>query len=506
MRKINDKKSGILGRREFVKTAGSAAAGLGLAASGLTASAAETKRPNILLILVDQWRERCWFPQDCRIPGIEKLRSQGLSFTNHFTSAVPCSPSRATLFTGLHLPQHGVFFNVGLQRVGADSLDPSFMTLGHHFQQSGYRTPYFGKWHLTEKKDYQEVGLAPYGFEEWQGPDRHGMPREGIKYDSKFADRALQWLEQNGRAKSPWFLTCSFINPHDVMFWPRQSIPHHFVPDIFDRLPDNFDDDLEGKPRAQKIWQTRVGKILKAMDPKMRDRAWLQYLDFYYHVTKMVDMEIARLLEALDRLGLAEDTIVVFVSDHGEMAGSHRLTGKGPFAYHENIQVPLIVRWPGRVPAGTETSALAHTVDFHPTLLDLAGIKATVDHLPGKSLAPVITGNSDLNVNDHILMAWGLGSNLQSDSRVTQHLLDHLSPFKGVPMQVRAIFDGRYKFARYFDPDMEEEYEMYDLVNDPLEMHNLAGDPGYRTVEKEMSEKLREAVAREMAPVPAGRR
>ncbi len=484
-------------RRKFVKTAGAGLAGAALSpAAGNTGSSGE--RPNILFIIVDQMRLPRWFPEDARLPAYERLQREGLTFTNHFTCAVPCSPSRATIFTGMHLPQHGVFFNIKSRGVGSDSLDPSFTTLGHRFQGAGYRTPYFGKWHLSVEEDYHEVGLAPYGFEEWQGPDRHGFPRGGIKYDAGFAGQAVQWLENYGRSGSPWFLTCSLINPHDIMWWPRQTLPGLRVPNIVDKLPDNFADDLEVKPRIQKAWQKRVGKLLKGMDPSMPERGWRQFLDIYYDLNRMVDKEIGRLLDTLDRLDLSANTMVFFVADHGEMAGSHQLTGKGPFAYHENIRVPLIVRWPGRVEAGARTNALAHTVDLYPTLLDLAGIYAPVAPLAGKSLAPIITLGHELEVNDHILTAWGLGSHIESDRPSMQHFIDHLGLFEGIPMQVHAIFDGRYKYARYFDPGISEERELYDLENDPLELHSLAGDPGYSTIEKEMAERLGEAEKNEM--------
>jgi arylsulfatase len=481
----NVKNSAVINRREFVKSAGVAAAGMTVTA-GLGQTTQASERPNILLLLVDQWRERCWFPEDCRIPAIERLQKQGLSFTNHFTCAVPCSPSRATIFTGLHLPQHNVRVNVGAisDRSGGPGLDPGITTLGHIFKRSGYRTPYFGKWHLTEPSKHKKTGLSAYGFEEWKGPDRDGAPLEGLMVDQKFVSHAISWLEHNG-GNGPWFLTCSLINPHDIAWYSRFDLPPVIVPDVCDRLPDNWNDTLEGKPRIQTEFQRKYGRAL-GTGPNQPEHVWRHYLDFYCYLTRKVDMQIDRILTALEKLGLDDNTIVIFTSDHGEMCGSHKLQGKGPFIYQENIHVPLVIKWPHRIIPGSETSALTHSVDLMPTILDLAGIPANTDHLPGKSMVPLIQDLVKIDLHDHVLLAYG------------PTLAAYLSKKWGLPpvpyaTNLRGIFDGRYKFARYFDIGQEEEYELYDLYNDPLEMWNLAADPGYRSTKKHMADLLGEA-------------
>ncbi len=479
----------LINRRNFVKTAGAAAAGM-TAGGALARSAQAGAKPNVLLILVDQWRERRWFPDDGASPAVNRLRREGLSFTNHFTCAVPCSPARACLFTGLHLPQHGVQGNID-PIGGTPSLDPSIPTLGHVFRQAGYRTPYFGKWHLTNTRDYLAKGLTAYGFEDWRGPSRDGVALEGLLHDGRFARQAARWLEHEGD-KGPWFLTCSLINPHDICWYKRFDVPPLMVPDVCDQLPDNFRDSLEGKPRIQKQYQDGFGKFM-GMTPDQPEKAWREYIDFYYYLTRKVDEQIGNVLDSLDHLGLADNTIVIFTSDHGEMCGSHMLQSKGPFVYQENNNVPLVARWPGRIDAGAETKALTQSVDIFHTMLDLAGVPNTVDHLPGRSLAPLIADPGN-EINQHALMSF----NFNLNSTFAGFIIRGKDPSQRPPHQVRAIHDGRHKFARYFDLGLDDEYEMYDLVNDPLEMHNLAGDPGYRALEKEMAEKLKEAEAKKM--------
>jgi arylsulfatase A-like enzyme len=486
-----------MNRRDFIKSTG---AGIVLGAGGLKAGAAGSM-PNVLLIIVDQMRLPCWFHKQAHLPAFERLRGEGLSFSNHFVSAVPCSPSRACLFTGLHQPQHGIHANIGTRMTpdGSPSLDPGLPSLGHFFRKAGYRTPYFGKWHLTTKDDFKHgrLGLSDYGFEEWQPPDRIGMPYEGLRRDAEFADQTIEWLVNNGK-QGPWFLTCSLINPHDIMYYSILDVPTAAVPDVCEKIPDNFHDDLIGKPSIQTHWKESWGKFF-GTGPNMTERECLHYLDFYYYLQLKVEAQIERVLDALDRLGLADDTLLVFTSDHGEMAGSHGLMGKGPFMYQENNNVPLIVRWPGRVEAGARTDALSQNVDVLPTLLDLAGIDFYRDFFPGKSMAPVITGDHNTETSDHVLMSHG-----PMEIPFKHHLeLIRYIPRTTAPDRMRAIFDGRYKFARYFGPGLPEEYELYDLREDPLEMLNLGADPAFRALREEMLAKLLQYEKREMAPVAA---
>jgi arylsulfatase A-like enzyme len=482
-----------INRRDLLAAAGAGAAGLALSGP---ARAADSARPNVLLVLVDQWRMPRWFPEGAPLPGFDRMKREGTSFSNHFVSAVPCSPSRACLFTGLHLTQHGVQNNVNFNM--NPSLDPRIPTIGHRFQAAGYRTPYFGKWHLTYPREYRGKGLTAYGFESWHGPDHHGVPYDGTQHDALFAQESINWLNRNGN-KAPWFLTCSMINPHDICFYRRLDAPSLAVPRLADRLPGNFHDDLSAKPRIQAVYRNGYGRLMKTT-PDQPERVWLRYLDYYLYYCRMVDAHLKRLLDTLDRLKLTDNTIVVFTSDHGDMCGSHQLQAKGPYVYQENNNVPLVFRWPGHAPAGAETRALSHNPDVYPTLLELCGVAAPVDHLAGKSMAALVANPAGPAVHDHVLMGFGMkmggkkgGAGLVARAGVSTD---------GVPYQIRAIHDGRFKYARYFDEGAVSEFELYDLQEDPLELRNLAVDPGYRKPRQEMADRLAEAEAREMAPLP----
>lgn len=485
-------------RRGFIKSTALAAGAM--AASGKSL-ATGWGRPNVLFIIADQWRQPRWFPQNAELPGFNRLKREGMSFSNFFTSAVPCSPSRACFFTGLHINQHGVESNVNF---GANpDLDPSIPTLAHRFKQAGYRTPYFGKWHLSSMSKTFKDKLSAYGYDDWVPPDHHGLPYDGLSNDAKYADQSVSWLDRNGK-KGSFMLTCSLINPHDICFYRSLDVPPALVPDVFDKLPDNWDDDLKNKPRIQAIYRQGYGKLMHTT-PEQPEKVWLQYLDFYYYLQRKVDAQIEKVLAALDRNGLAENTIVIFTSDHGDMCGSHKLQAKGPFVYQENNNVPFVIRWPGRVPAGSETDCLSQSVDVFPTLLDLACVTAETGYLPGKNLAGVCFDPKQAGVHEHILMAMGMRINAsQGDGKRGSAISSIIKlagvDVQGVPFQIRAIHDGRCKYARYFDQGCQEEYELYDLHSDPLEMNNLANDSGYASLKKQMAEKLAEAERKEMAP------
>lgn len=498
-------------RRGFIKQTCGVAGGLlladSLSAAGPAAASATTRPPNILLIMVDQMRFPLGSSTKMPLPGYERLRRDGLTFESLYCSATPCTPSRATIFTGLHMPQHGLEINVC---DAVPELNPSIPTLGHYFEHAGYRTPYFGKWHLsTEDKYGNGVGLKPYGFEEWPGPeitgDCEGMPGDGAKYDTLIAKMSVDWMTAHKADTRPWFLTCSLVNPHDVMFYKRKASPTpDQIPSVAETLPANFTDNLSGKPQAHSQYQKIWGLLweMAADGPNAAStQDWLKAMDYYYYVTKSADDQVAWILENLEAQGLTENTMVIFLSDHGELAGSHKMMGKGPFAYEESVHVPMVVSWPGHVPKGATTKSLVQTVDILPTLLDLAGIVPANNYLPGRSFKSILLGATSAQVNDHVLMAYGMSlvQVIAENAEYGATMPDGLSP---APWKWRAIHDGTFKYARYYEDNLpDQEYEMYNLQTDAWEMENLAYKVAWRTKRTEMATRLQQAEQTEMAPI-----
>lgn len=482
--------------------------------------------PNILFIVSDQERQRDWLPPGVRLPARERLLAEGLEFRNYWTHSSPCSPSRATLMTGQHVPQHGVLDNV--IHPHHTPLDPATPTIGRILaEHAGYQSSYVGKWHLSygPKPD-----MEAYGYADWSGDDRHfmGWAGTGCHFDPIIAADAATWLRR-APTDRPWFLTVGLVNPHDVMWFPidqpwyQERYPHEvagikqlldaarwkdgesipvFTDDyerIFDQLPPNFDDDLHTKPGAQRQWRwDQQHGAWGTIDPEDKD-SWLRHLDYYVKLHRLADESLATVLDALDESGCAGDTVVIFTSDHGDMCGSHGLRSKGPFVYNEIMRVPLYVRAPGRVQAGGSTEALASAVDLASTIAALAGLSpADFDSLKGLDLTPVLSA-SDTTVREFVLFA--------QDSAHTLNI-------RNTRYALRGVFDGRYKYARYYgvgggkpnddfrgglssklyDVDSafdDQDHELYDLQEDPHELVNLAVDRGRRAEVRERFAGLR---------------
>jgi len=539
-----------LSRRNFLAIAGTAAA-LPLAnlLPGVLPEAAASstpaprgkrspgKRPNILFVFTDQERYLQRFPDGLMLPGHERLRKNGVTFHNHHCPAVMCTSSRAVLVTGLQTADNRMFENCDMPYVKA--MPTSIPTIGHLLRKAGYYSAYKGKWHLDAAFDADEPRrsfdkeMDAYGFSDFGLPvDGQAHALGGFMQDQMIAGSAVSWLREKGRALSdagkPWSLFVSLVNPHDIMYFntdaPGQDVqdtgkllmhaaraPEHAwyaqrwnVP-----LPGNLREafDAPGRPAAHGEFHRAWGYTLGAIpDEKPR---WDRFNDFYFNSLRSVDRQLVTLLDELAALGLEQDTIVVFTSDHGEMGGAHGLRGKGPMAYKENIHIPMYIVHPD-VEGGQDCRALTGHIDLVPTLLAMAGMspQAAADaagrELPGKDLGPLFTrpgAAATHAIRDSILFTYsGLATN---DSELIRIIAEAKSAGKDPKAAVKAtgykpdmkkrgslrtVFDGQHKFTRYFSPlernsprDLDElfrwnDVELFDLANDPDEMHNLATD------------------------------
>jgi arylsulfatase A-like enzyme len=486
--------------------------------SGMADTAPAPKRPNILLVVSDQERQRSWLPPGTSLPWRDRLRAEGLEFTDYFTHSSPCSPSRASLFTGRYLAGHGVLDNVIMPE--HDELPTTTPTLGSLLDGAGYRSSYIGKWHLSHAA---QPDMEAYGFADWDGNDRHfmGWAGTGVHFDPLIASNAAHWLSEHaGPADAdarPWFLTVALVNPHDVMWFPvdqpgyeerhpedvahirrvlesaawkdDETLPVYRepYPEVCDTLPANFADPLHTKPEAHRQWRWDQQHGLYGYIDPSDTASWLRHLDYYVHLHQLADQSLGTVLGALEAAGGWDDTVAIFTSDHGDMCGSHGLRSKGPFVYDEIMRVPLYVKVPATTAPGTVTSALGSHVDLAATICSLAGVDpataaATVQ---GEDLTPVLADPA-ASVRDHILFA--------QDSAQTTNL-------NRVRYALRGFFDGQHKYARYygvgggkpgtglwgkspgrklFDVDCafdDNDHEWYDHDTDPHELVNLANDP-----------------------------
>jgi len=492
-------------RRRFIQTAAAGAAGLAM--TGYAGrSDAQMRRPNVLYIMTDQqrWDTIAASGNDLiQTPNFDRLAAGGANFTRFYTAAFPCSPSRATLITGRYPHSHGVWTNDTL-------LDPSVRTLGELSRDAGYDTAWIGKWHLgghmygdgwayrytvgdeglgRETFDLEQTlgeDTSQHGFEHWVGGFTHYQqylreldliePRPGKRVRGNhqtviedghsvipeehfmtafLAKEAIKFLEQPERAERPFTCCLSFHGPHlpitppepwDQMY-DRGSIP----------LPGNLNDDLREKPwrnQRQNRWWVREDWT----DEQFRD-----IIARYWGYCSYIDQWTGRVLDALEARGLAENTIVVFTSDHGEMIGSHGFVYKGAYMYDGVQRVPFIMRAPGVIPAGMQTDALGSSVDLLPTLTGMMGIEAPPE-TQGRSMLPVLSGQTDRG----------------REMTVTE--------MNGTGLGIVMARTDRYKFA--YNWRQRQVDELYDMQADPLELENLAIDPQHASTADAMRDRV----------------
>lgn len=550
-------------RRDLLRLAGATGA-IGLAGPLLGSPKAPRpagSRPNILLIVTDQQRAHQDLPDAVPLPGHERLLKRGVSLGNFHVNTTPCSPSRSVLFTGQHTQHTQITANLGLPPFR--ELSPAIPTLGHMLREQGYQTAYKGKWHLSHIEQSSNLtygvvqpttdALQSFGFADYNlNGDPHGSLMSGFIYDKVTASDTVGWLQRHRDDEQPWFLAVNFVNPHDIMFYSsgvrqeRSRLRRNFLGSIspgpktglYEQhwdlpLPKSFyHEDLTRKPWAQRADVALCNHIYGHLDPR-DEEAWQGLQSYYLNCIRDVDQSIEQVLLALERTGLADDTIVILTADHGEMAGAHQLRQKGPHMYKENTRVNFIVRHPDVV-QGSRTEALGSTIDIVPTVLELAGVTPAVQaerypQLAGVSLAESLGGASRRSARDQRGHLFNYGVVMYLDPEFNEAMMrdnDQVSPWAmiktslqqmqpGPSLENRALFrgihDGRYKFARYFAaadhhrPDdlatlrARNDLELYDTHTDPHELNNLANQPEqHQVLIQQLNARLNALVGREV--------
>lgn len=416
-------KATVISRRAFV-------------AASAAAAAAEKRRPNIVFLMPDQHRYHavgCLGNAEVKTPHIDKLASEGVTLHHTFANTPVCCPARAILLTGQYCHRNGMIAND--LRLREESVSFAEVLAG-----AGYRTGFVGKWHLDGGQ--REPGWVPpgprrQGFEFWaahQCSHKHfenhyfrDTPAaiEFGKFEAEgWADVAVEFLEGVKKDSRPFYLTVQWGPPHD---------PY--------KAPANY----TAKYDASRLTMRANYKKGKAPVPPPAAIAE------YYGMVTAIDDQVGRLMAKLDDLGLRENTIVLYSSDHGDMLGSQgeRLKRK---PWEESIRVPGFVRWPGRIQAGSQSDVFFTHVDFAPTLLGMAGLKPPAA-MQGKDLSrPIVEGK-------------GKGP----DSAFFQIF----GPFTGDGTDAgwRGVRTATHMYARYED----KPWVLYDLVADPFQMNNLVG-------------------------------
>jgi arylsulfatase A-like enzyme len=465
-------------------------------------------------------------------PTDHELARTGLTFTNAICSTCMCSPSRATLYTGLYPTEHGVTltltemgarpdpknapaafatfgrtmiggevprvplaraFGRGLLRLGAGKgaetlLDPAIPNIAQLFRDAGYTVGFKGKWHLTKPLDGEwgegdaELLARDYGFEGWEPPDageniepthfgggNAGPSGEG--FDEDFTRQAESFL---AGAPEPWALIVSLVNPHDALGYPSSYEEGGYTADEFRDfgvgLPDTLDEDLSNKPTPHTLMKLGQASYL---GPLADERAKLDYVNFYAYLHKLVDEKVGRIVAALgdasDPESLRARTLVVRTADHGEMGLSHGGLRQKMFnAYEETLRVPLVVSNPVMFPEPATTPAPAGLIDVLPTVATLCGVEAP--DVSGADLAPVIAANA----RDMAPAAAGPAPADSVQDAAWFEYEDHKAgtAFQNVvpqPNRLRAVREPAWKYAVYLDPSGEADSQ--------YELYDLENDP-----------------------------
>lgn len=568
-----------IGRREAVKALGASAVAAAFGESVATSATASGQGAesraappavgpyNILFILTDQ--ERLFHPGELpagfHLPAHERLLKRGTLFENHHINSCVCTPSRSVLYTGQHIQQTRMFDNTNFPWISSMSTD--IPTIGDLLRAVGYYTAYKGKWHLTKEfETVNELGtptkiftkeMDAYGFSDYFGiGDIIAHDRGGYLHDGVISAMAVNWLRGRGMDLSaqqkPWFLAVNLVNPHDIMFIntdrpdevvqnrnllghirPEPADPMYAKQWTFD-LPETYRDSLDapGRPPCHTDYlrshDALVGHIAN------EDWRWKRRHNYYLNCLRDVDRNIATVLDEVDSLGFASNTIIVLTADHGDIDGAHRLHSKGATAYREQNNVPLIVAHPA-LPGGKRCKAVTSHLDIAPTLVGLSGTSAerkaaVTKKLPGKDFAPLLATAETATLNsvrDGALYCYNMfayidGEFLERAVKILEQPEGKAKireDFKAGEFRpnlmkrgaIRSIYDGTYKFTRYYSPrehhrptTLEALYahndlELFNLQADPLERTNLALDRSkYKHLIEEMNAKLNALIDREV--------
>jgi choline-sulfatase len=445
-------------------------------------------RPNLLVIMSDDqgpWALACAGNPDIRTPTLDRLAAEGTRFDNFFCASPVCSPARASFLTGRVPSQHGVHdwlrsgnieVEEGVTWHGRDrpieyleGLDGFTDVLA----RAGYECALSGKWHMGAS------GLPQKGHTYWHAHSLGG----GQYYDyhvfenstalvhkeqyvtDYFTDRAIEFIKGRERGAAPFCLSVHYTAPHAP--WDRANHPA----ELFDSyMQCKFESMPAEPPHPWRGW-----------DPSPQKRR--KTIAGYFAAVTAMDSGIARILAALDELGLRENTLIVFLSDNGFNVGHHGICGKGNGTfplnmYEESVKVPLIVSHPGNVPPGAVSSGLCSQYDFMPTILEYLGLEnPEAERLPGRSFAAALRGEPDAGGEEVVVF-------------------DEYGP-------VRMIRDREWKYVHRFPYG---PHELYHLAADPGERTNLVEDEGHADVVARMRGRLDEWFLEYVDPARDGAR
>ena len=487
----------------------------------LVSSLQAAERPNILFIFTDDHASHSISAYGSKVnktPNLDRIANEGMLFENCFCTNSICGPSRAVILTGKHSHLNGFLQN-------GNKFDCGQQVFPKLLQKVGYQTAVIGKWHLGHggKSD-------PQGFDYWeilqgQGPYynppmfKNGKLVKHTGYTTDIiTDLALEWLKKDRDQDKPFMLMFQHKAPHRN--W--QPGPKHLsmYDDVTIPEPDNLFDNYEGRGSAAKQQDMTIARTMTASDLKLtpprnltpdqlatwnaayapKNEAfrkanlegkdlvrwkYQRYMKDYLRCVASVDDNIGRVLDWLDETGLAKNTVVLYSSDQGFYLGDHGWFDKR-FMYEESFRMPLMVRWPGRIKAGSKCEALTSNLDFGETFLDIAGVDIPSD-MQGVSLTPLFDKPAAKNWRDSLYYHYyEFYGNRRSAHMVRRHY---------------GVRTDRFKLIHFYNLG---EWELYDLEKDPREMKSVYADPEYASVVKKLTSEVKRLQKQYEVPDDAG--
>lgn len=459
-------------RREFLQGA-TALAGAAAASSLVGNAVAQpvgSKRPNLIFFLGEGQRADALSLMNhpiLKTPNHDRIGAEGARFENAFCTNALCAPARSTVMTGLYSRTTGALSNK-LGKIALPSDIPMFTDLLH---QAGYDVALVGKTHIrngAEERywDYYFGHNAP--LNDYVNPlfkeGRKGQIGPETRYadvwpDDLVTDRALAWLEED-RGDRPFCLLVWWVSPHEPFFRPRRKF------DRFDdgtRIPKpaTFDDDLKGWPGKPKAF-IDAGNKIGSVTEHLAAGSLESIAKDYYAGLEGVDDNVGRIFRYLESKNILDDTAILHSSDHGYFLGEWRLFDKR-LMHEPSIRVPLLIRYPKRIPSGATSKEMVLDIDIAPTLLDLAGVQAP-STMQGKSVLPMLHGKE------------------QGRKEWFYEYFEWPNPEKVAPHQ--GIRTETHKLIAYTQG--EKEHELYDLRSDPKETENLWGRPEHAAIQEDL--------------------
>lgn len=435
---------------------------------------------NIIYLLTDQWRYDalgCNGAKVCRTPNIDSLAREGCRFTRAYTTNPLCSPARASILTGLYPHHHGQLANTNNFNGVFDAQVLEKKGYAEYLAKQGWNTGYCGKFHLAGEGEYDK-----WFFKDWrtEGEHQRYLEGKGITYDfgisevqplewggeavfcgpsalsasdhhdAWVADQTIDMIERFAREDTPFLVCAGFHGPHFPYAVPEPYCDM-YDPDTVDRW-ENFDETFADKPLIQQK------ELMRWNTSHLTFRDWQKIVAVYWGYCTFIDAQIGRILGKLKEMGMYEDTMLVFSSDHGDMLGGHRLFNKGFNMYEEDTHIPLVIKMPAGVKVRPECGEYVSLVDLAPTFLEAASIAAE-GSMDGSSLLSLI-------LEDREPVAW------------RKWLLSQFNGYESTLVTTRMIRNDKWKYV--YNPFSVDE--LYDMESDPSELRNLAALPGFAHV------------------------